>query len=64
MIYGSCGTQCKVTEWNNLHLHVNLVRFHSLNNEAAIQELTGSDREYTGAKIDLPATGSSEPVFS
>ena len=64
MIYGSCGTQCKVTEWNKLHLHVNLVSFHSLSSEAAIQELTGSDREYTGAKIDLPATGSSEPVFS
>ena len=62
MIYGSCGTQCKVTEWN--HLHVNLVSFHSLSSEAAIQELTGSDREYTGAKIDLPATGSGEPVFS
>ena len=40
-------------------LHVNLEKslFRAVI-EAVIPKLTGSDREYTGAKIHLPATGS------
>ena len=46
-------------------LHVNLKKSLSrAGTEAVIPKLTGSDREYPGAKIDLPATGSGEPVFS
>ena len=46
-------------------LHVNLLKFLSrAGSEAVIQELTGCDREYTGAKIDIPATGNGEPVLS
>ena len=47
------------------YLHVNLLKFLSrAGSEAVIQELTGCDREYTGAKIDIPATGNEEPVLS
>ena len=46
-------------------LHVNLEKsLFRAGSEAVIPKLTGSDREYTGAKIDLPATGNGEPVFS
>ena len=46
-------------------LHVNLEKslFRAVI-EAVIPKLTGSDREYTGAKIDIPATGNGEPVLS